>query len=123
MPFGFQRLSDIAPQQMLPGVTYRFGVTKEIGSPDCQMGHVTIEPGVVLAPHMHPVSDAMFVLSGRGIFTLGAEEFPIEPGMFVVAPPDTRHGVRNSGDTPLMIIVTWPTGASVPRVPAPQAIE
>lgn len=112
---GAIRRDDVKVDSLFPGVQHRFAVNDNLGSPDCQMGEVDIAPGVGLAPHTHPVSDAMFVLAGEGVFILGEEEIPIHEGMFLVAPPNTRHGLRNTGDRNLRIVFTWPTGQPVPR--------
>ncbi len=116
---GVIRERDIKPVHLFPGVTHIFGVNESIGSTDCQMGLVTLEPGITLAPHTHPVGDAMYVLSGTGKFILGQDEIPIEPRMFLLAPPNTRHGISNDGKEPLSIIFVWPTGKPVPRILVP----
>jgi quercetin dioxygenase-like cupin family protein len=116
---GVIRLKDIEPKHLFPGVTHYFGVTESIGATNCQMAQVRLEAGITLAPHTHPVDDAMFVLSGKGKLIFGQEEIPIEADMFIVVPPNTRHGISNDGKDPLVIIFTWPSGKPVPRVPAP----
>lgn len=116
---GVIKIGEIEPINFFPGVTHYFGVTSSIGSENCQMAIVKLDAGVRLAPHTHPVDDAMYVLSGQGLFTLGNEEIPIGPDMFLVAPPNTRHGLENIGKEPLAIIFAWPTSEEVPRIPAP----
>jgi len=43
------------------------------------------------------------VLSGEGEYTVGDMKYPLRPGSTVFAPPDTLHGVRNTGNTDLVM--------------------
>lgn len=116
---GVIKISEIEPIHFFPGVSHYFGITSSVGSENCQMAMLKVDPGVRLAPHTHPVDDAMYVISGEGLFTLNNEEIPFGPGMFLLAPPNTRHGLENTGSEPLVIIFSWPTSKEVPRIMAP----
>lgn len=67
---------------------------------------ITLPPGDAQEPHMHPAtSHAWFIVSGKGEVTMedGRRE-TVEPGMFLVHPRDTVHGLRNTGDENLVYI-------------------
>ena len=44
-----------------------------------------------------PTKKTPWVLDGEVGFTVGDEEVVAEPGTFLAAPPDSRHGFRNPG--------------------------
>ena len=60
--------------------------------------------------HIHRgESEAFFILEGR-VELLGAESTtPLEPGSFVLVPPDTEHGLRVLGDSPARWLAVWPS--------------
>lgn len=65
-----------------------------------------LTPGQTQPPHLHRGHDKMyFIQSGRGLFTIGSQESHVEPGMVIIAPADTLHGVVNCGDEPLIMLI------------------
>lgn len=65
-----------------------------------------LEPGQVQPVHAHAGADKFyFVLAGRGSFTVGDEQQIADAGTVVVAPAGMPHGVTNSGDERLSVLV------------------
>lgn len=65
-----------------------------------------LNPGQEQAPHSHATSDKVyFVLDGRGVFRIDAEEREVGSGYAVLAPAGARHAVRNAGDERLTLLV------------------
>jgi quercetin dioxygenase-like cupin family protein len=65
-----------------------------------------LEPGQAQAGHAHEGADKFyFVLEGSGTFTVGDEERQAEAGTVVTAPSGIKHGVTNSGDERLSLLV------------------
>jgi mannose-6-phosphate isomerase-like protein (cupin superfamily) len=61
---------------------------------------ITLAPGQAQEVHMHPATDhAWFIVSGTGEVTMehGKRE-KVEPGLFLVHPRNTVHGIRNIGE-------------------------
>jgi mannose-6-phosphate isomerase-like protein (cupin superfamily) len=59
------------------------------------------------SPHMHRGHDKMYYIqSGQGQFTVADETFLAVAGDVVWAPADTIHGVINTGDEPLIMLIT-----------------
>ena len=60
---------------------------------------ITLPPGDAQEPHMHPATDhAWFIVSGTGEVTMeGDKREKVEPGLFLVHPRNTVHGIRNIG--------------------------
>ena len=70
-----------------------------------------LEPGQVQPVHAHTGADKFyFVLNGRGLFTVGDEQRTVEADMVVVAPAGVPHGVENTGNERLSLLVTIAPG-------------
>ena len=64
------------------------------------------EPGQEQAQHSHAVNDKIYcVLEGRGTITVGAESRELQEGWTVLCPPGELHGVVNTGDGRLVLLV------------------
>ena len=78
--------------------------------------HVTVglnclEPDQVQSVHAHQGADKVyFVLEGRGRFTIGEVEQEAGAGMLVTAPAGVPHGVTNTGDERLSLLVAIAPG-------------
>ena len=63
-------------------------------------------PGQTQKPHSHKGADKIyFVLEGTGTFQIGDEESVLGPGMIVLAPSGVEHGVRNTSEGELNLLV------------------
>ena len=70
-----------------------------------------LEPGQEQAVHAHAGADKLyFVLEGRGCFTVGDEMREAAAGMLVVAPAGAPHGVTNTGETRLSLLIAIAPG-------------
>ena len=67
---------------------------------------ITLAPGQAQDVHMHPAtSHAWFIVSGTGEVTMeGGKREQVEPGLFLVHPRNSVHGLRNTGDENLVYI-------------------
>ena len=64
-------------------------------------------PGQSQKIHAHEDSDKVYyVLEGTGLFTIGNEEKDLPEGHAVIAPASEPHGVRNTSDENLVLLVT-----------------
>ena len=65
-----------------------------------------LEPGQEQRPHVHQGADKIYlVLEGTGTFRIGSEERQLGPERVAMAPSGVEHGVRNTGDGRLMLVV------------------
>jgi mannose-6-phosphate isomerase-like protein (cupin superfamily) len=65
-----------------------------------------LEPGQEQKLHAHEDEDKIyFVLAGRGSFVVGDETRELAQGQIVMAPAGAPHGVKNSGDQRLTLLV------------------
>lgn len=109
------RAKHMEPKEILPGVFMIRAIEHSNGSPMVTMGQVTIQPGHEVPPHVHPTDDAMVVISGKGEVYSEGDNIPIEAGDHLWAPANERHGVKNVGNEPLVLVYTWPA-VNVSRV-------
>ena len=64
------------------------------------------EPGQEQPLHSHDDNDKIYcVLEGRGTFTVGGESRELDAGWSVLCPPGEDHGVVNSSDGRLVVLV------------------
>ena len=70
-----------------------------------------LEPEQTQRTHAHEGADKFyFVLEGRGRFNVGAEEREASAGTLVIAPAGIEHGVTNTGDERLSLLVAIAPG-------------
>ena len=64
------------------------------------------EPGQEQKTHTHAGSDKIYyVLEGKGTFHVGGESQELQEHMMVMAPPEVEHGVVNSSNARLVLLV------------------
>lgn len=84
----------------------KMGKTTLFRSERILVGLNAFEPGQEHALHTHEGMDKVYhVLSGRGHFLLEDREVPLEAGTMLVAAEGVPHGVRNSSDDRLVLLV------------------
>ncbi len=64
-----------------------------------------VPPHVVLNPGSHYTEECYVILRGRGTMTLAGEKREVREGMFIHLPPWCEHGVENTGDDTLEILI------------------
>jgi quercetin dioxygenase-like cupin family protein len=81
-------------------------VGEETGAEVLRVHLSSINPGEAAhPPHEHDGEEIIFLISGSGMATLGETEEPMEAMAALFAPEGTRHGLRNSGDTPITYLI------------------
>jgi quercetin dioxygenase-like cupin family protein len=65
---------------------------------------VDFEPGRGPALHRHPYEEVFVIMDGEATFTIGDEQRVARGGDFLVAPPNTPHGFKNTGDSRLRAV-------------------
>ena len=65
-----------------------------------------LAPGGVLAPHHHENEEIYIILEGKGkgFFGLG-KPITVEKGMYLHLPPNAEHGLENTGDQMMKILI------------------
>ena len=70
-----------------------------------------LDPGVSEGRHVHEGDRALeeiyYFLEGSGVMWVNDEDVPFEAGDALMVPPGSDHGFRNTGDTPLKLVIIW----------------
>jgi mannose-6-phosphate isomerase-like protein (cupin superfamily) len=109
------RHEDVEPEKFPGGATYRTLVGDDHGSTPVRCGIQTSPPGYATPNHAHPYVEIVTVLEGTGEAWTDGEDgiTEIGPGTTMVFPPNTAHGFRVTGETPL---VTYGVHSSPDRI-------
>lgn len=77
---------------------------------DVSLFIVRTPPGRAVELHVHPYSETFLLLEGHGRWTAGEVVTELEPEQILVVPPNTPHGFRNIGDSPLLVVSVHESG-------------
>lgn len=72
---------------------------------------VRTPPGGGVDLHVHPYSETFILLEGHGRWTAGDRVEELVANQILVVPPNTPHGFRNVGETPLLLVTVQEAGA------------
>lgn len=64
-----------------------------------------VPPHVVLTPGSHWTEECYVIMRGEGTMTLAGEKVPVRAGMFIHLPPWCEHGIENTGNETLEILI------------------
>ncbi len=101
-----QHPAAIRPEDHAVFNTERMGKSTLFQSERLLVGLNCFEPGQQHALHAHVGMDKVYhVVRGRGLFLLEGRELDMEAGTMLVAPEGVPHGIRNTGDARLVVLV------------------
>jgi mannose-6-phosphate isomerase-like protein (cupin superfamily) len=106
MPVKVAHLKDIAPVHM-PGRDLQWIVnTQTIGATMVSACILTAPPKSVVRPlHGHKdVEEALYILQGQGEAWVDGDRAPFTAGDAVMFPANSKHQIRNTGDTPMVVV-------------------
>jgi mannose-6-phosphate isomerase-like protein (cupin superfamily) len=64
-----------------------------------------VPPQVTLDPGIHHTEGCYVILRGKGTMALAGEKVQVRAGMFIHLPPWCEHGVENTGDETMEILI------------------
>ena len=64
-----------------------------------------VPPHVVLEPGSHWTEECYVILRGQGTMTLAGKKVEVSAGTFIHLPPWCEHGIENTGDETLEILI------------------
>ncbi len=65
--------------------------------------------------HVHPYEEVFVMQQGQATFTIGNETLEVKGGEIVVAPANTPHKFKNSGEKPLQMVSIHPSKQVIQR--------
>ncbi|MDI6825554.1 MAG: cupin domain-containing protein [Bacillota bacterium] len=78
---------------------------KSVGARNLSLGMNETAVGSRIPEHAHPEQEeAMFIISGRGMFRISGKEYEVGPGTALFAPPGVPHELVNTGEEPLRLV-------------------
>ena len=96
----------VRPQDVAQWRSDRMGKATIFQSPRLLVGLNAFEPGQEHALHGHEGMDKMYyVIEGEGLFLLDERDLPMRAGQMLVAPAGVPHGVRNTGQGRLLVLL------------------
>lgn len=95
------------PHDKFPGVEMGAVVGTDL-SQEYRASLVKILPGGEILPHIHEMLEVAYIISGKGELLLNGEYHPLNAGETMYAPAGNLHGIRNSGEEPVMLFATFP---------------
>lgn len=96
----------IRPQAHAEFNPEKMGKTTIFESERILVGLNAFQPGQAHRLHAHAGQDKVYhVLEGRGLFLLEDREIEMEAGLMLVAPEGVPHGIRNTSDGRLVVLV------------------
>ena len=76
------------------------------GITNCSLAEETLPPGCAVTPHHHrEIEEIYYIVSGRGLMSVGDETQEVEAGDAVYVPRGHRHTLKNTGDQPITLLV------------------
>lgn len=99
----------------------RFYFTGQTGATENVLTAVAVvEPGkAVHKAHRHAEEEYLVLVDGSGTWHLAGKEFPAQRGDILYVEPWVYHGLKNTGDRPLIFVVVRYRGKGVASPPRP----
>ncbi len=76
--------------------------------PEMRIALMCLEPGQELKPHKAPLRLLMYVVEGKGIFTVGDEEIEASEKTCILCDPMVPHGFRATDERLVVMAVVTP---------------
>ncbi|HXG93901.1 MAG TPA: cupin domain-containing protein [Blastocatellia bacterium] len=72
----------------------------------CSLAEETLPPGRAVTPHHHcEIEEIYYILSGRGVMTVGDERREVGAGDAVFVPRGHFHTLENTSDEPVKLLL------------------
>jgi mannose-6-phosphate isomerase-like protein (cupin superfamily) len=66
-----------------------------------------LHPGASIGYHLQETDEIYYILSGLGKMTINGKEMPVKPGDAILTRKGSLHGLIQTGDTALTIIISY----------------
>src|SRR5262245_25107038 len=111
------RVEDAAPTHGAWGEWHRYFRGDTHGTRDMVVLAVTLRPGQAPhPPHRHAEEEFMILAEGSGTWTLDGVDIEARKGDVVYAAPWILHGIKNTGDGPVIYYMVKWSSKGVPPV-------
>lgn len=90
------------------GVTVQWLIAGETGAENFAMRRFTLKRDGCTPLHAHDWEHEVYVLSGKGIVTIGDNDFTLEEEKVAYVPPNISHQFRNIGNKDFIFLCIIP---------------
>jgi len=95
----------IRPEEHAVYASEKMGKATLFSSERIMVGLNAFEIGQEHKLHAHEGMDKVYhVIEGSGVFVLEDRTLPMEAGVMLIAPEGVPHGIRNTGQTRLLVL-------------------
>lgn len=103
---GIKNIDDVMPKKLDGRDLYWIATPETIGSEEMSFAIMRCHPHAVVRPmHTHKdIEEILMVLDGEGEAWIDGEFYPFRKGDAVLLPKNSKHQVRNVGDTELVTV-------------------
>ena len=72
----------------------------------CSLAEEMLPPGRSVTPHHHrQIEEVYYIISGRGVMTVGDDRREVGPGDAIYVPRGSRHTLENTGLEPIKLLL------------------
>jgi len=96
------RITELSTAEKVP---IQIDARKMLIRRDCELIHLSLQPGEVLETHTNPFDVAFYVLAGEGDLVVGTETRRIGADTVIEIPAGEMRGWTNSGTEVLRVLV------------------
>ncbi|WP_414827720.1 cupin domain-containing protein [Alteromonas sp. H39] len=105
-------------------VFYSYFTGESYGVEKTLTGMAVIQPGYEIhPPHVHADEEYLVITQGEGEWSVKGETFKASTGDMLYASPWDEHGVKNTGDEPLIFVVFKWHSKNNPVPPEPESTQ
>lgn len=95
--FDLNKLAKFSQKKGVLSIAEDLGAVKKdlLNTGNFGVGLICLEAGQEIPPHPEPYGACFYVVSGKGIFTVGTEQFELSNGKLVFAASDEMRGIKS----------------------------
>lgn len=76
------------------------------GITQCSLAEEILPPGCAVTPHHHDrLEEVYYIISGKGMMSVGGEQSEVGPGDAIYIPRGSRHTLANTGSEPIKLLL------------------
>jgi len=66
-----------------------------------------LHPGSAIGYHLQKEDEVYYIVSGRGEMQMNGKSFPVKAGDAILTRPGSSHGLKQTGKSDLVVIITY----------------
>lgn len=107
----FEHESDLARSEPAPhkgpGRSTAYGYFEKAAGFKYVFRKRVLHPGAAIGYHPQNEDEVYYIAAGTGIMQMNGEEFPVKAGDAILTRPGSSHGLKQTGNSDLAIIICY----------------